>query len=103
MVSLSEATKIVQGSQARRAWRSFTRSRARRDRGRMGAEAFPHLAAKESVHRERRCFLRRLPGVPRVAGRLRVASREVLAGHAGCGRTLCRHALPGGEVVPGTY
>src|SRR6266851_1339606 len=64
--------------------------------------AFPHHAARESVCRGRRCFPRWLPAV-RVAGRFWVASREVHAGPVGCGRTLCRHAPPGGVVALGMY
>ena len=67
------------------------------------AVAFPLRAARESVRRGWRCFPRWLPGAPHVAGRLPVASLEVRAGPAGCGRTLCRHALPGGVVARGMY
>ena len=42
-------------------------------------------------------------GLAAVAGRLRVVSLEVRGGPAGCGRMLCRHALPGGVVALGIY
>ena len=67
------------------------------------AVAFPLRAARESVRRGWRCFPRWLPGAPHVAGRLPVEPLEARAGPAGCGRTLCRHALPGGVVARGMY
>jgi hypothetical protein len=76
------------------------------DRGmeaRFRTVVFPLRAARESVRRGRQCFPRCSPGAPRVAGRFWVVSLEVRAGPAGCGRTLCRHALPGGVVALGMY
>lgn len=64
---------------------------------------FPHPVAKESARRGARCFPQSWWGTWQVAGWLWVTSPEVHAGHAGCGGTPCRHALPDGVAVLGIF